>query len=594
MLEHMHHLPRSAALFLLLGVLIAADTVQPPTDPGRFHLFLLMGQSNMQGHSKPYPISYDQPDPHVLVLQQNGTWRVSAGPSGGGSGIGPGDAFARAYAALHPDVTVGIVPGAKGGRSIKELAKGAKDRDGDPIYDRVMALAVPAGKVGTFKALLWHQGEADVGNPTYFAQLNELVGHVRSDLAIPDLPLIAGELGGFAGWTGAFNNELPRLPTEISHAAVASSDLLGHIGDAVHFSGPAADLFGRRYLVAYTRLVEPTLTAAAERIAAQATPALPRDSGLLANGDMEDGGDVATGWDQVWTKDGTLVASRDTTMPHGGSAALRIDSGGKPADGNVSLALPIERVAGHYLLVRGWIRSEGELKHAAACFTTTGGTAPRTWTTILEAKSPQRTWLRFSSEVAVPVEAGRAALCFLVTGTGVAWIDDVEVLEVPGRMIAAQGRPVLNGDMELGDAIPDAWDGLYTASGSLVAARDTTVKHNGTAALRLATGTAGGDGNANQSLPGAAVAGKSFRVRGVVRGEGPALRQCALCVSARDKAWKTVMWKTVVDAAGKPGAWMDGSIDVTFPANTERASVCLLVSGTGTGWLDDVVIEALP
>jgi hypothetical protein len=308
---------------------------------------------------------------------------------------------------------------------------------------------------------------------------------------------------------------------------------------------------------------------------------------------MEDGGEVPTGWDQVWTKSGTLAVSRDTSVKHGGTAALRIDSGGKPADGNVSLALPIERVAGRYLLVRGWIRSEGALEHAAACFMTSGGAAPKSWTTILEAKSPQRAWLRFSSEVAVPVEATRAALCMLVTGTGTAWIDDVEVLEVPGRQVAALGRPVLNGGMELGDDIPDAWDGLYTASGSLLAARDSTVKHGGTASLRLATGAAGGDGNANQSLPGSAVAGKTFRIRGLVRGEGPALRQCALCVSARDKAWKTILWKTVIDVAAQPGAWSAGAIEVTFPATTERASVCLLVSGTGTGWLDDVELVAV-
>lgn len=588
------HLPTQlTALLLFAPLLAAADAIQPPNDPTRFHLFLLMGQSNMQGHGKPYPAAYDQPDPQVLVLQRDGSWRMAAGPSGGGSGIGPGDAFARAYAALHPGVTVGLIPGAKGGRSIRELTKGTKDRDGDPIYDRVMALAAPAAKNGTVKALLWHQGEADIGNPRYFELLNELVGHVRSDLGTPDLPLIAGELGGFAGWTGTFNNELPRLPTEIPRSAYASSDLLGHIGDAVHFSGPAADLFGRRYLVAYTKLAEPDLTAAAERIAAQATPPLARDIGLVANGDMEAGDATPTGWSNVWTSNGTLVTSRDTTMKRSGAAALRIDSGGKPVDGNVSLALPIERVAGRYVLVRGWIRSEGALEHAAACFMTSGGTAPKSWTTILEARSPQRAWLRFSGEVAIPVEATRAALCILVTGTGTTWVDDVEVLEVPGRQVAALGRPVLNGGMELGEAIPDAWDGLYTASGSLTAARDTVMRNSGVAALRLATGATGGDGNAHQSLPGSAVAGKTFRIRGMVRGEGPDLRQCALCVSARDKAWKTILWKTVIDVAAHPGVWGEGAIEITFPATTERASVSLLVSGTGSGWLDDVELVAI-
>lgn len=593
MLATMHPLPRLVLFTLLAGpALAAADQAQPPGDAAAFHVFLLMGQSNMQGHGKPYPATYDRPDPRVLVMLPDGGWRVAAGPSGG-SGIGPGDAFARAYAELHPGVTVGIIPGAKGGRAIRELSKGAKDRDGDPVYDRVMALARRAAQVGTCKALLWHQGEADAGDRRYLDKLDALAAQVRSDLALPDLPLVAGELGGFAAWTGSFNNDLQRLPAAIRRSALASSDLLGHVGDGVHFSGPAAELFGRRYLAAYVRLAEPGLASAADALVERCHARLPRDIGLVANGGMEAGDRIPAGWDQAWTREGTLTPVRDTATRHGGDAALRIDSGAARADGNISLALPIERVAGRCLLVRGWIRAEGALDHAAACFTSGGGTAPSSWLTILDAKDAQRSWLRFSAEVAVPDEATRAALCFLVAGTGSAWVDDVEVLEVPGRRVAPVGRPLLNGDMELGDDQPDAWDGLYTASGSLLAARDTEMRHGGAAALRLSTGTGGGDGNASQSLPGSAVAGRTFRIRGTVRGDGTGLRQCALCVSARDKAWKNVLWTTVVDAAGKPGTWITGEAEVTFPATAERASICLLVSGSGSGWIDDVELVAV-
>ena len=77
------------------------------------------------------------------------------------------------------------------------------------------------------------------------------------------------------------------------------------------------------------------------------------------------------------------------------------------------------------------------------------------------------------------------------------------MLEVLGRRVAAIGRPVLNGDMDLAGVLPVPWDGLRTASGSLLATRDALMKHGGKASLRFANEA--GDGNANQLLLGSAV-----------------------------------------------------------------------------------------
>ena len=102
---------------LLLALLAtAACAVEPPASKASFHIFLLMGQSNMAGSAYPWLEEYRTPSQRVLIQNPDHTWANAVTPLRGG-GMSPGESFARHYAELHPGVTVGLIQCARGGRS---------------------------------------------------------------------------------------------------------------------------------------------------------------------------------------------------------------------------------------------------------------------------------------------------------------------------------------------------------------------------------------------------------------------------------------------------------------------------------------------
>ena len=106
---------------------------------------------------------------------------------------------------------------------------------------------------GTSRGILWHQGESDSTAalaPAYEAKLHDLIRRLRTELAAPDVPFVAGQLGKFADspWD-EFKILVDRahreLPQKISRSAFVSSDGLKHKGDKVHFD---ADSYRRDFV----------------------------------------------------------------------------------------------------------------------------------------------------------------------------------------------------------------------------------------------------------------------------------------------------------------------------------------------------------
>ena len=119
----------SLVVLLSLPALQAAEDWDIPADPGQFHVFLLMGQSNMAGYGgiaagDPYLPGDMDPVPGILVLDGQGTdasatplepiaWRPGAHRlhlHQSTAQFGLGMDFAKTYLALHPGVTVGLIP----------------------------------------------------------------------------------------------------------------------------------------------------------------------------------------------------------------------------------------------------------------------------------------------------------------------------------------------------------------------------------------------------------------------------------------------------------------------------------------------------
>jgi hypothetical protein len=222
-----------------------------------FHVFLLLGQSNMAGYPKAQEADRVE-DPRVRVLgfddcgatgRQTDVWDVAAPPlhECWNDGLGPGDYFARTLVGVIPEGdTIGLVPSAISGERIEPFLKVGGTR-----YDRLIQrarLAQEAG--GVIEGILFHQGESNSGDPTWPGKVNTLVTDLRTDLGLGNVPFLAGELL-HTGGTAGHNTRVNELPALVSNAFVISAD--GLVVDPtdtqwnLHFGHDSQVEFGKRY-----------------------------------------------------------------------------------------------------------------------------------------------------------------------------------------------------------------------------------------------------------------------------------------------------------------------------------------------------------
>jgi hypothetical protein len=253
-----------AGVALSSTALFAQTRPLPPKE--QFHLFLLVGQSNMAGRGTATPAD-KTPSPRVLMLNQAGEWVPAVDPMHFDKpavvGVGLGRTFGMKIAEANPGVTIGLIPCAVGGSPIDAWKPGIfyEPTKSHP-WDDALRRAKIALRSGTLRGILWHQGESDSTAalaPTYESKLHDLIGRLRAELSAPDVPFVAGQLGKFADspWN-EFKSQVDQahrgLPGKISRAAFVSSEGLKHKGDKVHFDADSYRELGRRYAEAYLKL----------------------------------------------------------------------------------------------------------------------------------------------------------------------------------------------------------------------------------------------------------------------------------------------------------------------------------------------------
>ncbi len=104
----------------------AADEVKLPAKE-KFHLYLLVGQSNMAGRGK-VEAEDKNPVANLLMLDKLNNWVPAVDPlhfDKPSAGVGPGRTFGIAVAAAEPTITVGLIPCAAGGSPIDAWKPGA-------------------------------------------------------------------------------------------------------------------------------------------------------------------------------------------------------------------------------------------------------------------------------------------------------------------------------------------------------------------------------------------------------------------------------------------------------------------------------------
>ncbi len=245
----------------------ASDTAAPAPDPAEsmdLQIFLLIGQSNMEG--TPKPESVDQAvEPRVRVLGYddcNGRtynrWAPASPPLHRcWVGVGPADSFGKAMAEAWPEATIGLVPAALSGVDIDIFRKGVvskrrkefkipPDDARSGAYEMVIERARLAQQNGHIRGILFHQGESDTGNSEWVGKVRELVSDLRKDLGLgDDVPFVAGELL-YSGCCASHNRLVQELPSSIPNAYVVSAEGLAGM-DNYHFDLAGQRQLGRRY-----------------------------------------------------------------------------------------------------------------------------------------------------------------------------------------------------------------------------------------------------------------------------------------------------------------------------------------------------------
>ena len=232
------------SLTFLAKMGVGAETKGPDAQ-NKLHIYLLIGQSNMAGRA---PLTKDDTKPiqGAWLLNKDDVWEVATNPLNrystirkglGMQKLNPGYTFTKEMLQKNKEIEIGLVVNAKGGTKIEQWAKGTK------FYKEAIRRTKMAGRTGTLKGILWHQGESNQGNPeAYLKQLITLVEDLRKDLGMPELPFIAGQVNDLP----AINGEITQLPKKLPHTGFVHSKGLKAM-DRWHFDTKSMKLLGERY-----------------------------------------------------------------------------------------------------------------------------------------------------------------------------------------------------------------------------------------------------------------------------------------------------------------------------------------------------------
>lgn len=269
-------------LVLSLGLAAVAPLTAFAAPDPNFHIYLMFGQSNMEGQGQ--ISSQDQQVPADLLAMHAddsctvdgasyGEWRPATPPlircynvahSFNNGGLGPGDYFGRTMLENSgPGVKVGLVGAAYQGRPIEffmnPCAADCNQQNlplGNGGYPWLLDLAKKAQQDGVIKGIIFHQGESNSGDSSWPGKVNQVVTSLRNDLGLNanDVPFIAGEMVPGACCTG-HNAQVQRIPSTVTNGHYVSASGLS-ARDQYHFDAESYREIGRRYADKMLELID--------------------------------------------------------------------------------------------------------------------------------------------------------------------------------------------------------------------------------------------------------------------------------------------------------------------------------------------------
>jgi sialate O-acetylesterase len=244
-------------------------------------LWILAGQSNMEGHGD--LIDVQTPDPLVHTFDMADNWAVAQEPlhttanavdpihwplnashlperltgdkltaylANRKKGAGLGLPFAVDMLKFT-GIPIGLIPCAHGGTSMQEWSPALRDRGGQSLYGSMLRRFRAAG--GHVKGVLWYQGESDANPhsaPNFETNFVAFVAALRNDFGDPNLPFYYVQIGrhisaaNVASWNQIQQAQL-QAEARIPHSGmVASVDL--SLDDGIHISTPDLKRLGMR------------------------------------------------------------------------------------------------------------------------------------------------------------------------------------------------------------------------------------------------------------------------------------------------------------------------------------------------------------
>ena len=263
--------------------LFAVTDANAAPDPN-FHIYIAYGQSNMEGNATNFTDKDKKEHPRVKMFATTSCSNLGRPTVGEmypavppmfkcNAGLSPADWFGRHMADSLPDVTIGIIPVAQGGTSIrlfdpddyKNYINSAADwlKNGVKAYGndgnamgRIVEVAKKAQEKGVIKGIIFHQGETDGGMSNWEQIVKKTYEYMLKQLGLKaeETPFVAGEMVD-GGSCAGFNSRVNNLSKYIVNFGVASSKGYGSKGDGLHFTVEGYRGMGERYAQQMLKLI---------------------------------------------------------------------------------------------------------------------------------------------------------------------------------------------------------------------------------------------------------------------------------------------------------------------------------------------------
>ncbi len=263
-------------LLMILMALTVACAARGTVDKN-FHIFICIGQSNMEGNARVEDQDREGISPNYLMMapvdfpgmnRTKGNWYPAVPPlCRENTGLTPADYFGRTLLENLPEGhRVGIINVSVAGCKIDAFMKDRAEEygktgadwlqnimqiyGGNP-YNYVVDLARKAQKDGVISGILLHQGESDPDDETWPSKVKSIYEDFLKDLNLKaeECPLLAGEVvnSDRGGVCGPMNRIINMIPDVIPTGHVVSSSGCKENFDRLHFSAAGYRQLGRNY-----------------------------------------------------------------------------------------------------------------------------------------------------------------------------------------------------------------------------------------------------------------------------------------------------------------------------------------------------------